>query len=71
MRYEVDNSGVPVLLVDSISEIIPEDANKIVVAGSHASQNVPRYALSIPLRGAVLTTRDSVKTKPESRHSAS
>jgi len=53
LRYEVDSSGVPVLLVDSISEIIPEDANKIVVAGSHASQNVPRYALSIPLRGAV------------------
>jgi hypothetical protein len=53
MRYEVENSGVPVLLLDSISEILPEDANRIVVAGSHGSQNVPRYALSVPLRGAV------------------
>jgi hypothetical protein len=53
MRYEANYSGVPVLLLDSISEIVPEDANKIVVAGSHASQNVPRYALSVPLRGAV------------------
>ncbi|MBC2638190.1 MULTISPECIES: hypothetical protein [unclassified Rhodococcus (in: high G+C Gram-positive bacteria)] len=53
MRYEVNSSGVPVLLLDSISEILPEDTNKIVVAGSHCSQNVPRYALSVPLRGAV------------------
>lgn len=53
MRYEVDHGGVEVLLMDSISEILPEDANKIVVAGSHGSQNVPRYALSIRLRGAV------------------
>jgi hypothetical protein len=53
VRYEVTCSGVPVLLVDSISEIGPQDANRIVVAGSHASQNVPRYALSVPLRGAV------------------
>jgi hypothetical protein len=53
MRYEVDSSGVSVLLLDSISEILPEDANRIVVAGSHGSQNVPRYALSVPLRGAV------------------
>jgi hypothetical protein len=53
MRYEVSSSGVPVLLLDSISEILPEDENRIVVAGSHGSQNVPRYALSVPLRGAV------------------
>jgi hypothetical protein len=53
MRYEVDSSGVSVLLLDSISEILPEDADKIVVAGSHCSQNVPRYALSVPLRAAV------------------
>jgi hypothetical protein len=53
MRYDVDSSGVPVLLLDSISEILPEDAGKIVVAGSHCSQNVPRYALSVPLRAAV------------------
>jgi hypothetical protein len=53
MRYEVNSSGVPVLLLDSISEILPEDTNKIVVAGSHGSQNVPRYALSVPLGGAV------------------
>jgi hypothetical protein len=53
MRYDVDCRGIQVLLVDSISEIVPEDANKIVVAGSHGSQNVPRYALSVPLRGAV------------------
>jgi hypothetical protein len=53
MRYEVNNGDTTILLLDSISEIVPEDEHKIVVAGSHASQNVPRYALSIPLRGAV------------------
>jgi hypothetical protein len=53
VRYEVRCSGVPVLLMDSISEIESQDADRIVVAGSHCSQNVPRYALSVPLRGAV------------------
>jgi len=53
MRYEVDCGAAQVLLLDSISEILPEDANKIVVAGSHGSQNVPRYALSVSLRAAV------------------
>lgn len=53
MRYEVDCGGIQVLLLDSISEILPEDADRIVIAGSHGSQNVPRYALSVPLKGAV------------------
>lgn len=53
MRYDVTCDAIDVLLMDSISEILPEDANKIIVAGSHGSLNVPRYALSVPLRGAV------------------
>lgn len=53
MRYEETCEGVSVLLMDSISEIVPEDAASIVVAGSHCSSNVPRYALSVPLRAAV------------------
>jgi hypothetical protein len=53
MRYEVFCEGHPVLLMDSISEILPEDAGSIVVADSHCSSNVPRYALSVPLRAAV------------------
>jgi hypothetical protein len=53
MRYDASSSGTSVLLLDSISEILPEDAHKFVVAGSHCSQNVPRYALSVPLRAAV------------------
>jgi hypothetical protein len=53
MRYEETCDGVPVLLMDSISEIVPEDAGSIVVAGSHCASNVPRYALSVPLKAAV------------------
>jgi len=53
MRYEADCDGIEVLLLDSISEILPEDSGRIVIAGSHGSQNVPRYALSVRLRGAV------------------
>lgn len=53
VRYEARCADVPVLLMDSISEILPGDAGYLVVAGSHAAQNVPRYALSVPLRAAV------------------
>ncbi|WP_416061851.1 hypothetical protein [Rhodococcus indonesiensis] len=54
MRYDPqDRDDNLVLLMDSISEIESGDANKFIVAGSHCSQNVPRYALSMPLRGAV------------------
>jgi len=52
MRYEAESDGIEVLLMDSISEIVPGDADKVVIAGSHCSQNVPRYALSVSLRGA-------------------
>ena len=44
--------GVEALLVDSISEITSADCGQIVIAGSHASTNAPRYALSVKLRGA-------------------
>ncbi len=40
-----------VLLLDSITEIRPEDAGQIVVAGSHGGGSAVRYALGIPLRG--------------------
>lgn len=40
-----------VLLLDSITEIRPEDAGHIVVAGSHGGGSAVRYALDVPLLG--------------------
>lgn len=40
-----------VLLLDSITEIRPEDAGHVVVAGSHGGGSAVRYALDVPLLG--------------------
>lgn len=40
-----------VLLLDSITEIRPEDAGHVVVAGSHGGGSAVRYALAVPLLG--------------------
>lgn len=40
-----------VLLLDSITEIRPEDAGHIVVAGSHGGGSAVRYALDVSLLG--------------------
>jgi hypothetical protein len=55
MRYTIEGAQPDdvVVLMDSISEIEPGDAHKLIVAGSHCSQNVPRYALSVPLKAVV------------------
>lgn len=55
MRYTTDgvHPDGDVVLMDSVSEIESGDADAFIVAGSHCSQNVPRYALSVPIKGAV------------------
>lgn len=45
MRYRELVEGTPILLMDSISELEVEDVGAIVVAGSHAGQNVVKYIL--------------------------
>lgn len=39
----------PVLLVDSITEIGPADAGRVVVCGSHGGTSSAGYALAVPL----------------------
>ncbi|WP_300302996.1 hypothetical protein [Ferrovibrio sp.] len=40
-----------VLLLDSVTEIRPEDAGHVVVAASHGGSSAVRYALGVPLAG--------------------
>jgi hypothetical protein len=55
MRYIIEGTQPDndIVLMDSVSEIESGDAHKFIVAGSHCSQNVPRYALSVPLKAVV------------------
>jgi hypothetical protein len=53
MRYSVKlNELVRVVLMDSISEVQPDDAGAVVITGSHAGQNIALYAMRYPLRAA-------------------
>jgi hypothetical protein len=42
-----------VLLVDSITQLLPGDAGAVVVSGSHGGVSSAQYALALPLRLAV------------------
>jgi hypothetical protein len=39
-----------VVLLDSVTEVTPAQADKIVVTGSHGGISVARYALAVPAR---------------------
>lgn len=39
-----------VLLIDSITQLVPADAGAVVVSGSHGGVSSARYALALPLR---------------------
>lgn len=41
--------GAAILLVDSITEIEPEDAGRIVISGSHGGVSAAKYAIAVPL----------------------
>lgn len=43
-----------VLLLDSIAEILPEDAGRLVVSGSHGGISAAQFAIAVPLRGCFL-----------------
>jgi hypothetical protein len=43
-----------VLLLDSIAEILPEDAGRLVVSGSHGGISAAQFAVAVPLRGCFL-----------------
>jgi hypothetical protein len=43
-----------VLLLDSIAEILPEDAGRLVVSGSHGGVSAAQFAIAVPLRGCFL-----------------
>lgn len=43
-------SGMRVVLMDSITQVTPEDAGAIVVAGSHGGTSSAECALAVPLR---------------------
>ncbi len=45
-----DPQDLRVLLVDSITEVGPQDAGAIVVAASHGGTSSGGYALAVPLR---------------------
>lgn len=46
--------GGGVLLLDSIAEILPEDAGRLVISGSHAGISAAQFAIAVPLRGCFL-----------------
>lgn len=43
-----------VLLLDSIAEILPEDAGRLVISGSHGGVSAAQFAIAVPLRGCFL-----------------
>ena len=48
------SDGGSVLLVDSITEILPEDGGRIVVSGSHGGVSAAGYAAAVPLAACFL-----------------
>ncbi|PJI39238.1 hypothetical protein [Ferrovibrio sp.] len=43
-----------VLLLDSIAEILPEDAGWLVISGSHGGISAAQFAVAVQLRGCFL-----------------
>jgi hypothetical protein len=48
------SDGGRVLLLDSIAEILPQDAGWLVVSGSHGGISAAQFAMKIALRGCFL-----------------
>lgn len=48
------NDGRRVLLLDSIAEILPEDAGWLVVSGSHGGVSAAQFAVAVHLCGCFL-----------------
>lgn len=48
------NDGDVLLLLDSIAEIRPEDAGRLVVSGSHGGISAAQFAVGFNLRGCFL-----------------
>ncbi|MCW0236611.1 MAG: hypothetical protein OJJ21_23645 [Ferrovibrio sp.] len=46
-----NGNGGRVLLLDSIAEILPEDAGWLVVSGSHGGISAAQFAIAVPLCG--------------------
>lgn len=46
----VDGRGLRIVLIDSIAQIEDEDAEAVIVAGSHGGVSAAEYALRVPLR---------------------
>jgi hypothetical protein len=46
--------GGRILLLDSIAEILPQDAGWLVVSGSHGGISAAQFAVAVPLRGCFL-----------------
>lgn len=51
-REVVRGSGGSVLIVDSITQLAPDDAGAIVVCGSHGGTSAGTFALAVPLAAA-------------------
>jgi hypothetical protein len=49
-----DGNGGVLLLLDSITEIGPEDAGALVVSGSHGGISAAQFAVVVSLRGCFL-----------------
>ncbi len=50
-RTVIELEGLTVVLVDSITELLPEDAGRFAVSGSHGGVNCAGYALAHPIIG--------------------
>lgn len=46
-------TGVPIWLMDSVTQVVPDDAGAVVVSGSHGGRSSGHYALAAPLKLAV------------------
>ncbi|QDY99634.1 hypothetical protein FQ775_04175 [Nitratireductor mangrovi] len=49
-RRVVDFGGLGVVLVDSITQILAEDAGRVVVSGSHGGTSAAFFAVRVPAR---------------------
>lgn len=49
-RSETLVAGVPVILIDSITQVVAADAGRIVVSGSHAGSSAASFAAVVPAR---------------------
>jgi len=47
---EVAVGDIKIIVLDSISQLQPDDAGHIIVCGSHGGTSAGRYALSVPIR---------------------